>query len=509
MTSDQAEDGPFFAFLGELKRWRDVRGLSQSALAEKVGYTPSYVSKVESGRQKPSVEFAEHADEVLRAGGALRRTYQECRRDDRSAVTMASRHGADSSGSSEPKPSIVVVEHDDAALRYDGRFYHASQRRRLRNESPDPIARYLIRVSVDRYPGSPERSNRLYRENPLTWEELDLRATLDGEPLRWQIKHDRDAFKEIWLLFENDDGRFPLYPGDSAWLEYSYQVVDEKWGNWFQRAVRLPTERLSVRLDFPVDLDPVVWGTETTMTAEAFPFRTAIQQQTDGDRRMFAWSTDQPPLHARYRLAWKFRARPADETDGASMPTTASETMRSLGIVQAGDPILTSTARPFDLPAEAEDARRVVAQLVSFMERVSKAHVFGKGMGIAAPQVGIDRAAAVVRTPDGETITLLNPSVVEESPQTDEQYEGCLSFFDVRGMVPRPLAIQVEHQDTDGRRGITIYERGIARLVAHEIDHLDGKLYTTRMRPGVEPIPVTEYRGTGKAWTYSQADGKG
>lgn len=54
-------------FVAELKRWRDVRGLSQSALALKVGYTPSYISKVESQQQRPSREFAELADEHLRA----------------------------------------------------------------------------------------------------------------------------------------------------------------------------------------------------------------------------------------------------------------------------------------------------------------------------------------------------------------------------------------------------------------------------------------------------------
>lgn len=496
------EHGPYFAFLGELKRWRDVRGVSQSALAQKVGYTPSYVSKVEGGQQKPSAGFAEQADTILRAGGALRRTFHECRRNERGQVLTPS-HLVPEQSAGEPQPSSVVVQHDDAALHYDGRQYRATQRRRLRNASQDPIARYLIRVSVDRYPGNPERSNQHYRENPLTWEEIALSASLDGEPLQWKVKHDRDAFKEIWLLFENDDGRFPLYPGDSAWLEYSYTVSDEKWGTWFQRAVRLPTERLSVRLDFPADLDPVVWGIETTMTAEAFPFRTAIQQDSVDDRRVFAWSTDQPPLHARYRLEWKFRSRSVDDANGESMTATASETMRSLGIVQEGDPILTATARPFDLPTEADDARRVVAQLTSAMERVGEAHVFGKGMGIAAPQIGIDRAAALVRTPAGETITLLNPRVVEESPQTDEQYEGCLSFFDVRGMVPRSLSIEVEHQHVDGERHITIFDRGIARLIAHEIDHLQGRLYTGRMRLGVAPIPVTEYRGTGKDWKYS------
>lgn len=175
--------------------------------------------------------------------------------------------------------------------------------------------------------------------------------------------------------------------------------------------------------------------------------------------------------------------------------------MAALGIVQEGEPILRQVARPFDLPAEAEDARRVIAELSSAMARVETAHVFGKGMGIAAPQIGISRAAALVRTPGRETITLVNPRVIEEMPG-DEQYEGCLSFFDVRGLVPRPLALHVEHQDLDGQRRITIFERGTARLVAHEVDHLNGILYTDRMPAGRQPIPVSEYRQGGRSWAY-------
>jgi peptide deformylase len=176
--------------------------------------------------------------------------------------------------------------------------------------------------------------------------------------------------------------------------------------------------------------------------------------------------------------------------------------MAALGIVQEGDPILAQVARPFVLPDEAEDARRIVTELHSVAERVGAVHAFGKGMGVAAPQIGIDRAAAIVRRPGGETITLLNPRIIEESEQQDQQYEGCLSFFEVRGMVPRPLAIHVEHQDIDGQRRITIFERGIARLVAHEVDHLYGVLYKQRMQPGSQLIPVTEYREIGQDWRY-------
>lgn len=176
--------------------------------------------------------------------------------------------------------------------------------------------------------------------------------------------------------------------------------------------------------------------------------------------------------------------------------------MAEQGIVQDGDPVLRTPAQPFDLPTEAEDARRVVTELHSAMERAASVHEFSKGMGVAAPQIGIPRSAAIVRTPDGEIITLLNARIIEESAEADEQYEGCLSFFDVRGKVRRPLAICIEHADIDGKTRLTRFEREVSRLVGHEVDHLNGMLYTDRMADPSAVIPVEQYRGIGQAWSY-------
>ncbi|MFG2113577.1 peptide deformylase [Streptomyces sp. NPDC048718] len=182
-----------------------------------------------------------------------------------------------------------------------------------------------------------------------------------------------------------------------------------------------------------------------------------------------------------------------------------SEQMRDLGVVQDGAPVLAEPARAFDLPAEREAAEQTVEQMFTAMERIGQVHPFAKGMGLAAPQIGIGRAAAVVQPPgDAPAIVLLNPRITDRSSEADEQYEGCLSFFDVRGLVPRPLRITVETTTLDGQVVTTTYERGLARLIHHEIDHLDGLLYTARMRVGVAPIPVEQYRQTGSAWAYEQ-----
>ena len=503
LEPEEAQQNPAVAaFIAELRHWREVAGYSQKALAKLVGYTPSYVSKVERGTMLASRSFAESADQHLRAGRALIRRWKDMHEALSSCPTigraMTSQPADDPQ--SAPGPDLVV-EHEQAELTYRDGMYQTRIRRHLRNTGEQPVTQYLVRIAVDRYPGDPERSNRLYREDPLTWEEIGLSAMCGDEPMSWHVKHDRDAFKEVWLLFENADGRFPLYPGEMTWISYVYTVRAHKWGPWWARAIRLPTRRLSMTAVFPARLQPVVWGITTSMTAEASPFPTSISRQENDDQVEFTWSTDDPPLHARYRIEWKFRV--PDEGETSTMETMSpAERMRSLAIAQEGDPVLAEVARPFDLPAEAEDARRVVAQLVSTLERVGQVHNFAKGMGLAAPQINIGRAAAVLRTPKGETVTLLNPRICDQSAETDEQYEGCLSFFEVRGMVPRPLAIEVEHQDIDGTTRITTFERGMARLVYHEVDHLFGVLYPSRMRPGVELIPVSKYKGTGQQWDY-------
>lgn len=151
-----------------------------------------------------------------------------------------------------------------------------------------------------------------------------------------------------------------------------------------------------------------------------------------------------------------------------------SQHMQALGIAQQGSDILSRPAAPFDLPAERDTAQAVIDQLLAAVEQIGRVHSFAKGMGLAAPQIGIHRAAALVLPPDpgAAPIVLLNPVLIAASEQADEQYEGCLSFFDVRGMVPRPLRIEVAATDLDGASVTTTFEHGLARLVAHEIDHL-------------------------------------
>ena len=298
----------------ELTRWRERRGLSKAGLATLMTYDRSYVSQIEGCHLPPTEDFTRRAEAVLDTGGALWQRW-EAYEHARGGVARAQAPRPPtvnlSAGFEEP-PGELIVEHDDAVLRYDGSRYHLKMSRSLYNTSDAAITRYLVRVSVDRYPGEPERSKQHYRHHPLTLDELDLKGWCGDEPMAWVLKLDHDALKEIWLLLENDQAKFPLYPGQRTWIHYAYTIGHDKWGRWFQRAVRLPTRRLSVRLAFPTHLQPTVWGTEISYTAGQLPLRTPLQRSELDDLAVYDWTVEHPPLNIRYRFEWRFRAKGID-----------------------------------------------------------------------------------------------------------------------------------------------------------------------------------------------------
>jgi len=110
------------------------------------------------------------------------------------------------------------------------------------------------------------------------------------------------------------------------------------------------------------------------------------------------------------------------------------------------------------------------------------------GVGLAAPQVGVSERVVAIRVPENYlsddqppiVLTLVNPEIVQAS---GDQYgpEGCLSLPDIVADVPRAQKITVRTLDLDGNRQRIHAEGEFARIFQHEIDHLDGILFTDRV----------------------------
>ncbi len=136
-------------------------------------------------------------------------------------------------------------------------------------------------------------------------------------------------------------------------------------------------------------------------------------------------------------------------------------------IVKKGDPVLRKTSRPVE---------KFDAKLHLLLDDMRETLLAVDGAGLAAVQVGILRRAVLVYT-DDEMIELINPVIIAtDGEQTDP--EGCLSVPEVYGTVSRPFVVTVRAQDRFGKE-FTITGEGLrARAFCHELDHLDGVLFT-------------------------------
>lgn len=119
------------------------------------------------------------------------------------------------------------------------------------------------------------------------------------------------------------------------------------------------------------------------------------------------------------------------------------------------------------------------SKLHTLLEDMKETLEDANGVGLAAPQVGILRRVVVVDTGD-EVLELVNPELVETSGE-QEGAEGCLSVPGKYGLVKRPMFAKVRAQDRNGDWFEVEGEELIARCFCHELDHLDGIVYTQVM----------------------------
>lgn len=123
-------------------------------------------------------------------------------------------------------------------------------------------------------------------------------------------------------------------------------------------------------------------------------------------------------------------------------------------------------------------------ELARLADNMAQTMYAAPGVGLAAPQVGVELRLAVVDTSAGEEPgnlhVLVNPRILTTSGE-DTDVEGCLSIPDVTEKLERPEAIRIEAEDLAGNRLLLEADGLLARIILHEIDHLDGVLFTDRL----------------------------
>lgn len=144
--------------------------------------------------------------------------------------------------------------------------------------------------------------------------------------------------------------------------------------------------------------------------------------------------------------------------------------MAIIHIRKEGDPILRMKSRPVD-----KISPRIIQLLDDMKDTLHKA----EGVGLAAVQVGVLRRIVIVETEPGKLYEMINPEIIEESGKQNE-LEGCLSLPGKWGITDRPKSVTVKATDRNGKEYTVSGDDLLARALCHELDHLDGKLYTDR-----------------------------
>ena len=156
--------------------------------------------------------------------------------------------------------------------------------------------------------------------------------------------------------------------------------------------------------------------------------------------------------------------------------------MALLKIYEATAPVLRRKTKPLRRIDPA--IRKLAADMLETMHDAP-------GVGLAAPQVGRSERLIVVGFEDEEYV-LANPEITWRSDETVAGEEGCLSVPNFVGDVERAAAVRVVALDLSNKRVTVEAKDWLARIFQHEIDHLDGVLFTDRMAPGAQLRPTNK-----------------
>jgi peptide deformylase len=152
--------------------------------------------------------------------------------------------------------------------------------------------------------------------------------------------------------------------------------------------------------------------------------------------------------------------------------------MSILKVAMLGNPVLRKKAASVKDPLNP-DFQRFVDDMIDTMKEY-------QGVGLAGPQVHASSRVIIVDAVKGSgwsgPTALINPVIEPLSQQKGEDWEGCLSINDMRGVVPRWRTIRVKAVDRRGKDMDFEATEFHARVIQHEVDHLDGVLYLDRMR---------------------------
>lgn len=132
------------------------------------------------------------------------------------------------------------------------------------------------------------------------------------------------------------------------------------------------------------------------------------------------------------------------------------------------------------LRKKSKEVKKITPRMLELIEDMKETMHEANGVGLAAVQVGVLRRIVVIDIGDGP-IEMINPEIIEKSDEEYIEVEGCLSVPEKQGYTRRPVWVKVKFTSPEGEEMILeTEEEFLSKAVCHELDHLDGILYTDK-----------------------------
>jgi hypothetical protein len=200
------------------------------------------------------------------------------------------------------------LERDFVSLYLADDKYFATFEKDYVNDTDDPVSAVTARLIVNILPDDPRRSRQYYLEHPFTLKAIKFAAESEGRSMRVKIVHDHNENKEVMLYLENrKDGKFPIAPGASCKVTYTFTVSTELWGSYLERNIKLPTSVVECELSFPADRIQRLWGISNPHIKSGARIDPRIERRREAGRVVYRWRRESPRLSSRYRLSWTWR----------------------------------------------------------------------------------------------------------------------------------------------------------------------------------------------------------
>lgn len=135
------------------------------------------------------------------------------------------------------------------------------------------------------------------------------------------------------------------------------------------------------------------------------------------------------------------------------------------------------------LREKSSSIEKIDEEILKILDDMVETMAKAEGVGLAAPQVGINKNMFVLGVGDGKIRKVINPKFIELSEKMEENDEGCLSIPGIYKKVCRPSLVKIEYTNEKGEKVVEEATGLLARAFQHEYDHLQGELFVDKLSP--------------------------